>query len=318
MKKYFTLLIILTCSFSFSQTVFWQETFGTGCSQGTVANVVATPSNGAWFIVSMLGGIGNGASANDWFISASSAGLPIGLCADGCVNTPSLTNKTLHISSPFPPKIDTAAIYKQSFTSNTNKRAESPTINCTAWGSMTVSFNFLASQNIPTDVCELMYTENGANWNSIDVLPATTTSCAGSATWATISYTLPASADGSPNLKIGFRWQNQAVAGPGKTSVAIDDIKLTGVPFTGTGIHGFANSDLQIKLFPNPVKDKLSLEFEQNTIESLSIVNCLGQIVFTSNEPKHEMDVSFLKNGVYFLNVQSKWAQKTFKLVIDN
>src|SRR4051812_27784985 len=93
-----------------SQTIFWYETFGSGCSQGQVAiGAVPTATNGFWSVINT--GV-NGPSSNEWFISGTEAGMPIGTCGNGCINTPSLTNRTLHIGANVPgPNFDNGAFY---------------------------------------------------------------------------------------------------------------------------------------------------------------------------------------------------------------
>ena len=142
MKKPFSYFVLTFLLISVkqinSQTIFWHETFGTGCNQGALANVsVPTATNGMWTVT----GIGaQGAQANEWYISATEAGKTIGSCGDGCINTPSLTNRTLHIGVNFPnPSAEVNANYLANVNSLTNKRAESPTINCTNKGSIIFS-----------------------------------------------------------------------------------------------------------------------------------------------------------------------------------
>ena len=88
---------------------------------------------------------------------------------------------------------------------------------------------------------------------------------------------------------------------------------------TYVGVNKIKNEVLDINVFPNPVKNKLSLLFEPNKlrIDELTITNTLGQIVFTLNEPKseQEIDVSFLESGLYFVKVQNREAQKTIKIL---
>jgi hypothetical protein len=63
-------------------------------------------------------------------------------------------------------------------------------------------------------------------------------------------------------------------------------------------------NNFTIKFFPNPVTDKLRLEFDNSiTIDKLSISNTLGQQVLFINKPstEQEIDVSFLPQGVYIV-----------------
>ena len=83
------------------------------------------------------------------------------------------------------------------------------------------------------------------------------------------------------------------------------------------------NLNASIKLFPNPVKDKLSLQFESTLkIDVISISNALGQMIYSMNDPqsKQEIDLGFLQSGIYFLTLrqaqgENKTGQKVFKVV---
>jgi hypothetical protein len=232
---FYSLAFLVTSSFSFSQT-FWSEDFGTGCTQGNVANAIATPSNGAWISNTLTATPGNGVAANQWFISATEAGFAAGTCGDGCLNTLTLTNRSLHIGMNFSPIIDLGAAYLAGpFGYNTNKRAESPVINCTGQNNITLSFLYIAGGVAGQDYFEVQYSANGGtSWTSIGTPTITNNvSCGGQGLWTTYSVTLPVSANNNSNVKIGFRWQNMASAGT-DPSAAVDNIELSSSSATPT------------------------------------------------------------------------------------
>lgn len=85
-----------------------------------------------------------------------------------------------------------------------------------------------------------------------------------------------------------------------------------------SGIKKNEWNTLNVKLFPNPVKGKLRLEYENNIdIDKISIANILGQEVFVLKQPQREqeIDISFLSDGIYLLKVQNNKAQKVFKVI---
>jgi hypothetical protein len=90
---------------------------------------------------------------------------------------------------------------------------------------------------------------------------------------------------------------------------------------TYVSISKINNETLNVSVYPNPVKNKLNLEFEPNKLklDKLTITNTLGQIVFTLNEPqaKEEIDLSFLDCGLYFVKVQNKEGEKVMKILIE-
>lgn len=79
-----------------------------------------------------------------------------------------------------------------------------------------------------------------------------------------------------------------------------------------------SSGKLNLKIFPNPSKDKIQIEFDQNIdIEKITISNTLGQQLNKYTEPKPglEIDVSGLPQGIYFLKAESKHRQGVLKVV---
>ncbi|MBA2611710.1 MAG: gliding motility-associated C-terminal domain-containing protein [Bacteroidetes bacterium] len=217
---------------AFSQA-FWTETFGAGppCGSGTPANVgVPTPTNGAWTIA-ITGP--NDPDANQWYISAEENGNAVGACGSGCGN-----NRTLHIgnvstspSAPFAcPAGDCGAAYDAGFGLGdvaTDKRAESPTINCTGKVNITLTFKYLTEGDPGNDFAELFYFD-GAVWNNLGVMAITNNAlCIGQGLWTAFSVALPASANNNPAVKVGFHWINNDDATGTDPSIAVDDVVLS-------------------------------------------------------------------------------------------
>ncbi|MBK9285966.1 MAG: T9SS type A sorting domain-containing protein [Sphingobacteriaceae bacterium] len=221
MKKYLLSLFILVSIAGMSQAPFWTETFGTGCNQGQMANGFNPSGLGSWSVVT-TGSLG--LVPNEWYISAAEAGMGIGNCGDGCVGTPSLTNRSLHVSTGV---TDGGAIYLASF-GETNKRAQSPTINCSSQYTISLSFKYLLRGVVNSDYIDVQYSANGgATWTNIATPPQTALTCSPQGVWTGYTIALPASANNNPNVKIGFRWQNDDPTGA-DPSVAIDDVTLSG------------------------------------------------------------------------------------------
>ena len=241
MKK--TILFInlfFITQFTFSQ-VFWTETFGTGCNQ-TQSAIGFNSGNGLWSITST--GL-NQSFSNFWYVSGAESGMGVGNCGDGCLGT-GTTNQTLHISnvtgSPsafiFCPTGDCGAAYDAGFGTNvvtTNKRAESPTINCTGKSNITLTFSYIMGANPPTDAATVMYFD-GVTWIQISAPPSTNNaSCGGQGLWTAYTIALPASANNNPNVKVGFNWVNiDGNAAASDPSFAVDDITLSTVAIAPT------------------------------------------------------------------------------------
>ncbi len=209
---------------------FWTETFGIGCNQGQLPGAYTGP-NGTWSTTQT--GF-NGTSSNDWFISATEAGMGVGACGNGCLSNAALTNRTLHVGSKsvafFCPTGDCGAAYNAgpaSGTALTDIRAESPVINCTGQSSITLSFLYMETGASPNDNGTVWYFD-GSVWAFLaDPIATNNTGCAGQGRWTAYSVLLPATANNNPNVKIGFRWVNNDDGVGTDPSDGIDDVTLS-------------------------------------------------------------------------------------------
>lgn len=232
----FFVLMFLVFSETIKSQVFWTENFGAGtCAQqgSLAAGCVATASNGAWAVTALATAPGNGSSANEFFISSTEAGMGVGNCGDGCLNNPALTNRSLHIGSTLGGFLtDPGAAYLAGAGANTNKRAESPTINCSGKTNIQLSLVYLVEGVPGIDYAELMYSaNNGGTWAFLANLPTTnqaacTGTAAGQGLWTALSVALPASANNNATVKLGVRWQNNDPTGA-DPSIAVDDMQLS-------------------------------------------------------------------------------------------
>jgi len=84
-------------------------------------------------------------------------------------------------------------------------------------------------------------------------------------------------------------------------------------------ISEYSNEQMKVSLSPNPILEKISLNFDLNSfsLHELFIYNDLGQKVFTIYKPtaNQEIDISFLSQGIYFLSVSGKSGTKVFKII---
>ncbi|MFM7218509.1 MAG: PKD domain-containing protein [Bacteroidota bacterium] len=223
--------------------VFWSESFGVSsgtCDQGTTAALFAS-SNGIWNVTS------NGTQApyaNNWYISSTECGQPNGICSNpngGCIIDPlNNTNRTLHVGSvagsPNPSLCasgDCGAIYDPGGFQNpsvaTDRRAESPIINCTGKTNVQLSFLYILGGIANDDYGTVDYFD-GTSWQTIDV-PVVTFACSTGATvWTQKILSLPASASNNPNVRIGFSWKNGEGGAGLQPSFAVDEIQLINIP----------------------------------------------------------------------------------------
>ncbi|MBK7311868.1 MAG: T9SS type A sorting domain-containing protein [Bacteroidia bacterium] len=230
MKKiYFAAFLSLFIFNAYSQQAFWTETFGTGCNSGQGASVVATPSNGAWAITSFSLPFMNGPDANEWFISSSEQGQPVNIC--GGITCGGSNNRTLHIGRHvlFPtPIIDVGASYFGGPISYTNKRVETPVIDCSGKKFIQLSFTYIQGGIPGNDFCDIEYSgDGGATWNFLTTMAQTNNSTCGlQGLWSFYSVGLPAALSNNNNVKLGFHWYSNDATG-GSPSVAIDEMRLS-------------------------------------------------------------------------------------------
>ncbi len=232
------LALILCCSSAHysSAQIFWSESFGNGCNPGLPASSF-NGNVGPWTQTSQNV---NDPFANEWYVSATSTGLPAGSCTNNCQLDPTQTSQSLHIGnvvgSPNAGTIcfngDCGALYDAGgFAPNqvtTDKRAESPVINCAGRFNITLKFNYIEGGNtIDNGTVEYF---DGVSWAFLtDPAKTDAASCSGLGKWTAFSIALPASANNNPNVKIGFRWVNNDDALTTGPSFAIDSITLSAV-----------------------------------------------------------------------------------------
>lgn len=230
--SFYMFLSLWAISFSSNaQTIFWTEDFGSGCNQGTQATAYSGP-NGSWTVTNTGT---NAATANNWYISGTETNTGIGNCGAECGSNP---NPTLHVSNQAVLVIpeDIGAAYYEGLAGfcgflpcgATDKRAESPVIDCSGFENITFEFTYLEGGNT-IDKCTIWYFD-GNNWSEIDDTPKTFGACNPQGQWTLRTLSLPASANDNPNVRVGFRWVNNDDGDATDPSFAVDDIEISGTP----------------------------------------------------------------------------------------
>jgi hypothetical protein len=137
----------------------------------------------------------------------------------------------------------------------TNKRVQSPPIDLTGRTTITLSFNYMETGDGTNDDFLLEFFD-GAVWAALSNPPKTNNAgCGGQGRWTQYSIALPASADNNPNVRIGFRWQNNNDAAGADPSVAIDDVELS-VPYVPNCLGPLVN---EISNGPSGEKEYIEL-----------------------------------------------------------
>jgi gliding motility-associated-like protein len=225
-------LFLLLLPAALSAQTFWTENFSNGCTANCNASTYTGP-NGAWTVAVLAA---EGTKPNQWFISCSEDGLPAGSCGSAC----SAGDPSLHVGSGVVavicPAGDCGASYLASAQSKTDKRAQSPLIDCSLYSGITVSFDYIGKgQTCVTDFCDLQYSsDGGTTWNNLQTCLTAPTCPSGQGQWTAFSTTLPAICNNNPNVKIGFHWVNNNDNAGNDPSFAVDSVRLSVITSTNT------------------------------------------------------------------------------------
>lgn len=88
---------------------------------------------------------------------------------------------------------------------------------------------------------------------------------------------------------------------------------------TYASLKTYKSNEIDIALFPNPVKDKFLLKFDQDTMElkKIFVINSLSQVIYQWNDPLPEQsfNISSLTEGIYFIKAANDDGQKMFKII---
>jgi hypothetical protein len=73
-----------------------------------------------------------------------------------------------------------------------------------------------------------------------------------------------------------------------------------------------------LTIYPNPVKNSLTLKFENTDIQNINIIDSTGKVVFSKNNfdvNSENVNVSNFVKGIYLLKYQQKngvWGSSKF------
>lgn len=219
MKKYFSIFSLLLCILFFERSsaqVFWSENFS-----GT----------NAWNLNVVIGT--EGSDPNFFVVSdAEGGGITPNLGTAGSCGVANNGNNTLHVTSSFNPlggaSYDAGGLCGLFTCPMTNRRAESPVINCTGKSNMTLSFNYIHNGQGTLDNAILWFTNNGfSTWIAMPLIPKTSTGCGGQGLWTSFSCPIPGGLNNSPNVQFAIQWVNNDDGIGTDPSFAIDDITIS-------------------------------------------------------------------------------------------
>ena len=112
------------------------------------------------------------------------------------------------------------------------------------------------------------------------------------------------------------RMGNQATSGEVPTQLC-NSIweKLNSVMCNLTSINETISNTTTISIFPNPANSEINIVLPSNDNTQIEITNAMGQLII-KDQNKNKIDISNLKNGLYFISVkhgQQTYTQKIIK-----
>lgn len=149
--------------------------------------------------------------------------------------------------------------------------------------------------------CKLMYAMQGANVVGAD------SRCADNGTsslFAFIKVAQPGDEFGDPSFSLGVRTQDGDGIEPIDSLQALFNVAHEPCPHALNIADDELEMDLQ--LYPNPVKDNLLIKANTSTSVPFEIVSASGQVVFKGDlDQIKEVDVSTFESGIYIVRVYS-------------
>ncbi len=246
MKKLSTLItsILLLGALQGHSQIFWTENFESGATPGLEISSYSSPV-GIWTLA-VTGS--EGTEPNRWYVSCTEAGHLPGTCGSTCASSMGL-GATLHVGADPSLIGDNGASYDAGglcgivSCPQTNRRATSPTINCTGKYNIRLKFYYILNGQGSTDDGSVYYSpDNGSTWSLLLTPPKTTTCPSTQGRWDTAGITLPASANNNPIVKIGFRWVNNDDGVGTDPSFAVDSVSLRTPVSTGPPVASMSAS----------------------------------------------------------------------------
>ena len=180
-------------------------------------------------------------------------------------------------------------------------------------------------------------TQNG--WNIINVIPqCEITTNVASTTWTKYTFTINPTNTWN-YLTIG-NFRSDSANSPvmffpnpgGNYSVYanyfFDDIEVLSPLSTDIGAATLISQNLPFKLYPNPIKDQLNIEYQGSEINEIRccIYNCFGQEVYFKNLflasnginfPNTEIDLSSFRSGIYLIKLENNSDAQILKVIKD-
>ncbi|TXD54341.1 MULTISPECIES: T9SS type A sorting domain-containing protein [unclassified Polaribacter] len=80
-------------------------------------------------------------------------------------------------------------------------------------------------------------------------------------------------------------------------------------------LSAIENTFTDISMYPNPTKNTITIDTTA-PLKAISIINQIGKEVFKSTANEHQIDISYLTKGIYFIRVEINATKSFFKKIV--
>ena len=108
------------------------------------------------------------------------------------------------------------------------------------------------------------------------------------------------------------------LVGKSTSADTVEDYKaITISPAVSVSVKENESADFQVKCYPNPATDELTVESSKWKVESVRIYNVLGEVVYQSSITnfKSTITIKDFDKGIYFIEAASKDKRSTIKFI---
>lgn len=116
---------------------------------------------------------------------------------------------------------------------------------------------------------------------------------------------------GDGNTKIVLFFNANVTSGTSTDIYYIDDLEWGSATLSVDNI----SSPNNIKIFPNPVINRINIESNKGVIKSFSVSDTFGRVLINEAYNGLEIDLSVLSSGQYFLNMKTDTSNEVFKIL---
>jgi|GEM_PF-2349534 len=87
-----------------------------------------------------------------------------------------------------------------------------------------------------------------------------------------------------------------------------------------TGTNNLDENNSNIVIYPIPANNYLYVRSNEysDPVQSISVYNIIGEKIYENNNGANELEISNIPSGVYFIQVKSKYKQKTKQILIQH